>query len=103
MERRVGNRVERGAPGKRSRGIALRLCDGRGTMGGFAWCGPGRTIMALVVIHIASMSPLNPGHICNDSLVAHLSRAKSKDVGAGHMSIIMQYVTCGNLTGVRWL
>ena len=79
--------MERGAPGKRSRGIALRLCDGRGTMGGFAWCGPGRTIMALVVIHIASMSPLNPGHICNDSLVAHLSRAKSKDVGVGGRNV----------------
>ena len=95
--------MDKGAPAQRRRDIARRLCDGCGTMGGFAWRGPGRTIMALVVIHIVQMSPLNPDNIYNDSLVAHLSRAKSKGVGAGHMSIIMQYVTCGNVTGVRWL
>ena len=56
-------------------------------MGGFAWRGPGRTIMALVVIHIVQMSPLNPDNIYNDSLVAHLSRTKSKDVGVGGRNV----------------
>ena len=87
MEGRLGSRVERGAPVQRSRGTALRLCDGRGTMGGFAWREPGRTIMALVVIHIVQMSPLNPDNIYNDSLVAHLSRTKSKDVGVGGRNV----------------
>ena len=94
MERRVGTCVDKGAPAKRRRDIARRLCDGCGTMGGFAWRGPGRTIMALVVIHIVQMSPLNPDNIYNDSLVAHLSRTKSKDVRVGGRKVEYHTICC---------